>query len=168
MGTCSTMNTRRVPRSMMPFSSMPSLVTEPSSCASTGIGQNLRVARYADCASAQAFDMVMAALGLNVDQRTRRQSLAIYKFTRSHWNPPARELAIRWPLVQAFMLFQAIRPGLCEDLHTGNVRATYHNYDPRPLVVAEQTDLAGNTRRFSWDVLGNEPGQTVCCSTGRQ
>src|SRR5258706_15706936 len=44
----------------------------------------LRVAGNANRLPAQAFNPVMAALGLYVDQTTTRQARAIYKFRRCH------------------------------------------------------------------------------------
>src|SRR5712692_3693399 len=48
------------------------------------IGAVLGVAGNTDRVPAQAFDLVMAALGLHVDQGTARQALTIYEYGRSH------------------------------------------------------------------------------------
>jgi hypothetical protein len=53
-----------------------------------GIGTVLRVAGNADRIPAEAFDPVMAALGLDVDQGTTQQALAIDKFGRCHSTLP--------------------------------------------------------------------------------
>jgi len=49
-----------------------------------GIGAVLRMAGNADGVPAEAFDAVMAALCLHIDQGTTCQAITIYKFSGCH------------------------------------------------------------------------------------
>ena len=64
-----------------------------------GNGTVVRMARNADRAPAEAFDPVMPALGLHVDQGTARQARAIYNFSRCHMRAFNYHDAISSPLV---------------------------------------------------------------------
>src|ERR1700674_1218253 len=68
-----------------------------------GIGAVLRVAGNADRIPAEAFDPVMAALGLHVDQGTTHQALAIDKFSRCHSKLLHRIGCHQAPLVATFL-----------------------------------------------------------------
>jgi hypothetical protein len=60
---------------------------------------NSRVARYADSTPTQAFDKIMPARGLDVNQGTRFQGLAIQQISGSHKGTSGLYWAIQWPLV---------------------------------------------------------------------
>jgi hypothetical protein len=77
-------NLRRIPRPITPNSRMPCLSTEPCSRAETGSGQYSGVAGDTDRVTAEAFDPVMTGLGLDVDQRSARQTRAIDHFRGRH------------------------------------------------------------------------------------
>src|SRR5580704_6335372 len=53
-----------------------------------GVGAILRMTGNADCVPAQAFDPVVAALGLHIDRGTARQALAVYEFSGCHSKLP--------------------------------------------------------------------------------